>query len=180
MTTEEMKLALLTHFRYLNYPIVTTECLMAIPGSYGGGASSVADVLAIKKAVIIEIEIKQHRYEMGKDLEIKARKHAFYLRTKSLWDNWYNSWEKTAIRPNKFYFAYHLSPKNRQRHDVVYYPDIPTPYGLIIIYEMNDCKVLRRAKWLHQDSTHVEAIKERICLRLVKENIYLRQLKLKR
>lgn len=175
MTTEEMKLSLLKHFRYLNYPMVATECAMTIPGSSYGFSSFLADILAVKKTTIVEIEIKQHRCEMVRDLKTKCQKHAFYLRTKSLWDNCYDRWEKGMIRPHKFYFAYHLSPKNRNIHNAAYYPDIPTPYGLIIVYDMDDCKILKRAKWLHRDPSHLEAVKERMCLRLVSENIQLKE-----
>lgn len=175
MTTEEMKLALLKHFRYLNYLMVAPECVMSNPGSRYGCSSFIADILAIKETTMVEIEIKQHRWEMGNDLKTKCQKHAFYLRAKSPWDNHYDFWEKGMIRPHKFYFAYHLSSKNRKIHNAAYYLDIPTPYGLIIVYDMDDCKVLKRAKWLHRDLTHLEAAKERMLRRLVDENIYLKE-----
>lgn len=175
MTTNEMKLALLNHFRYLNYPMVAAECTMTVLGSRYGCSSFLADILAIKKSIMVEIEIKQHRYEMVSDLKTKPQKHAFYLRTKSPWENSYAFWEKSLIRPHKFYFAYHLSPKNRMIHNAAYYPDIPAPYGLIIVYDMDDCKVLKRAKWLHRDLTHLEAAKERMAWRLTAENIDLRE-----
>ncbi len=175
MTTDEMKLVLLKHFRYLNYPMVASECVMTIPGLRYGCPSFTTDILAIKKDIMVEVEIKQHRYEMIGDLKTKRQKHAFYLHTKGPWDNSYSFWEKGMIRPHKFYFAYHLSPKNRKIHNAAYYPDIPTPYGLIIVYDMNDCKVLKRAKWLHRDLTHLEAAKERMLFRLVGENIYLKE-----
>lgn len=175
MTTGEMKLALLKHFRYLQYPMVATECLMIVPGSSYGFNSYLADILAIKKTIMVEVEIKQRRCEMVSDLKTKPQKHAFYLRTKSPWDNCYDRWEQGMIRPHKFYFAYHLSPKNRKIHNAAYYPDLPAPYGLIIVYDLYNCRVLKRAKWLHRDLTHLEAIKERMCLRLVSENIYLKE-----
>ena len=40
---------------------------------------------------------------------------------------------------------------------------------------MYDCRVLKRAKWLHRDLTHLEAAKERMFRRLVDENIYLKE-----
>jgi len=175
MTTDEMKLALLKHFRYLNYPMVATECDMSPPNSRYACRSFVADILAIKKDIMVEIEIKQRRCEMVGDLKTKLEKHAFYLRTKGPWDSSYDFWEKGMIRPHKFYFAYHLSPKNRKWHNAAYYPEIPAPYGLIIVYDMRDCRVLKRAKWLHRDLTHLEATKERMLLRLVGENIYLKE-----
>lgn len=175
MTTEEMELALLKHFRYLNFPMVASECFMLIKEGLSCSGTFYADILAIKEELIVEIEIKQHRFEMVSDLKTKPRKHALYLRTKGMWDNQYDYWEKDTIVPHKFYFAYHLSPKNRKVHNAAYYPDIPTPYGLIIVYDMHDCKVLKRAKWLHRDLTHLEAAKERMLLRLVQENIHLRE-----
>lgn len=175
MTTEEMKLALLKHFHYLHYPMVATECTMSNLGSRYGCSSFIADILAIKETTIVEIEIKQHRWEMGNDLKTKCQKHAFYLRTKSPWNNCYDFWEKGMIRPHKFYFAHHLSYRNKKIHNATYYPDIPAPYGLIIVYDMYNCKVLKRAKWLHRDLTHLEAAKERMCIRLVNENICLKE-----
>lgn len=175
MTTNEMKLVLLKHFRYLNYPMVASECVMTVREGLIACPSFYADILAIKEDLIVEIEIKQYRCEMNNDLKMKPRKHALYLRTKGMWDDQYDFWKKDTIVPHKFYFAYHLSPKNRKVHNATYYPDIPTPYGLIIVYDMHDCKVLKRAKWLHRDLTHLEAAKERMLLRLVKENIDLRE-----
>lgn len=174
MTTEEMKLALLKHFRYLGYPMVATECAMTVPGAREGYGSFVADVLAIKETLIIEVEIKQHRCEFASDLKTKPEKHAFYLNQKSPWDNRYEFWERGRIRPHKFYFAYHLSPRNKHVHNAAYYPNIPTPYGLIIVYDINDCRVLKRAKWLHRDIIHLQAAKNRMCIRLVLENIHLK------
>jgi len=175
MTTGEMKLALLKHFRYLNYPMVATECLMLTQEGLSCSGAFYADVLAIKKNLIVEIEIKQHRCEMHSDLKTKPRKHALYLHTKGMWDNQYDFWKEGTIVPHKFYFAYHLSPKNRKIHNAAYYSDIPASYGLIIVYDMYNCRVLKRAKWLHRDLTHLEAAKERMLLRLVNENIYLKK-----
>ncbi|GAI99273.1 unnamed protein product, partial [marine sediment metagenome] len=86
MTTEEMKFALLKHFRYLGYPMVATECMMTVPDSRYD-SPSIADILAIKQTLMVEVEIKQHRYEFASDLKTKPEKHAFYLTQKSPWDN---------------------------------------------------------------------------------------------
>ena len=172
MTTGQMKFALLKHFKYLGYPMVATECKMTVLDSRYDSLSFLADVLAIKGTLMVEIEIKQHRSEFASDLKTKPKKHAFYLTQKSPWDNRYEFWDKGMIRPHKFYFAYHLSPKNKHVHNAAYYPHLPTPYGLIIIYDINDCRVLKRAKWLHRDIIHVQAAKERMCVRLVNENIH--------
>ncbi len=175
MTTEEMKFALLKHFRYLNYPMVATECTMIVPGARYYTPSFQADILAIKETLMVEVEIKQHRCEFASDLKTKPEKHAFYLTQKSPWDNRYEFWEKGMIRPHKFYFAYHLSPRNKHVHNATYYPDLPAPYGLIIVYDLYDCRILKRAKWLHRDIIHLQAAKDRMCVRLVLENIQLKQ-----
>jgi len=156
--------------------MVATECKMSVPESRYDSCCFLADILAIKGTIMVEVEIKQRRSEMIRDLKTKPEKHAFYGSTKSPWDNRYEYWEKGMIRPHKFYFAYHLSPKNRNVHNAAYYPDIPTPYGLIIVYDMYDCRVLKRAKWLHRDLIHLQAAKERMCVRLVNENIQLKQI----
>lgn len=174
MTTTQIKFALLKHFRYLGYPMVATECSMTVPGARCSIGTSIADVLAIKESLIAEVEIKQHRCEMTSDLKTKPKKHAFYLNSKSPWENRYKYWHEGLIRPHKFYFAYHLSPKNRLVHNAAYYPNLPAPYGLIIVYDINDCRILKRAKWLHRDPVHLQATKDRMCLRLVRENIYLK------
>lgn len=174
MTTDAMKFALLRHFKYLGYPLVATECTMTVPGASCGIGTFLADVLAIKESLIAEIEIKQHRAEFASDLKTKPKKHAFYLAQKSPWQNLYQLWARSRIRPHKFYFAYHLSPQNKHVHNATYYPDLPTSYGLIIIYDINDCRVLKRAKWLHRDPIHLQAAKDRMCTRLVNENIHLK------
>ncbi len=175
MTTEEMKLALLKHFRYLNYPMVATECVMATPEGWHW-SSFTADVLAIKEGLMVEIEIKQHPWEIKKDLETKAKKHAVYLNTKGWWHEKYVGLESEGmIRPHKFYFACPVTLENRKSHHAACLSDMPGPYGLILMYGVDNCWVQKRAKWLHRDLTHLEATKERMFLRLVKENIYLRE-----
>lgn len=174
MTTDEMKLALLKHFRYLNYPMVATECVMATPEGWQWG-SFVADVLAIGKGAITEIEIKQHPWEIKKDLKIKAKKHACYLSTEGWWDNKYVGSGRGMIGPHKFYFACPVAPMDRESYIASCLSNIPSLYGLILIYDMYDCRVKKRAKWLHRDLTHLEAAKERMLLRLVGENIYLKE-----
>lgn len=175
MTTNAMKFALLRHFKYLGYLMVATECAMTVPGASCGIGTFTADVLAIKDSLITEIEIKQHRSEFASDLKTKPQKDAFYLTRKSPWDNRYEFWEKGMIRPHKFYFAYHLSPKNKHVHNAAYYPHLPDAYGLIIVYDINDYRILKRAKWLHRDIIHVQAAKERMCTRLVNQNIQFKQ-----
>jgi len=45
---------------------------------------------------------------------------------------------------------------------------------------MYDCRVLKRAKWLHRGLIHLQAAKERMCVRLVNENIQLKQIEYNR
>lgn len=175
MSTNEMKFALLKHFKYLGYPMVATECKMTVPDSRYDSLAFLADVLVIKGTLMVEVEIKQHRCEFASDLKTKPEKHAFYLAHKSPWDNRYEFWEKGMIRPHKFYFAYHLSPKNKHVHNAAYYPHLPAPYGLIIVYDLYDCRILKRAKWLHRDVIHLQAAKDRMLFRLVNENIQFNQ-----
>lgn len=175
MTTVEMKLALLKHFRYVNYPMVATECDMSPSNSRYACRSFTADILAIKKDIMVEIEIKQYPWEITKDLKTKRQKHAFYLRTKSPWDNSYDFWERGMIRPHKFYFACPVTLENRKSHSATCLSNMPVPYGLILMYGIKNCWVQKRAKWLHRDLTHLEDAKERMFLRLVRENIYLRE-----
>ena len=174
MTTQEMTTAVMWHLKYkMGYPLVTTEAIMAIPSR---SPSFFADVVGVKKCLITEIEIKQRRHEMRSELKSKADKHHFYLQPESdppfSWN--YSRWEKYLIRPHKFYFAYHLSSKNIDKSDASCYTELPEAYGLIIVYELHKCVVLKPAKWLHRDVSKLEDLRRRIMLRLTVENIRLR------
>lgn len=152
MTTETLKLALMWHFRWrLQYPLVATECDI---GEYR------ADILAIRKEIVVEVEIKRYRYEIAQDLKSKQGKHQSYL---------YGSDHKW-IRPNKFYFAL----PRRGKHIPGYVSEIPDPYGLILVYDLYECCTIKRAKYLTREDKYLGTLRQKIEERLTSENIDLR------
>lgn len=148
MTTEEMKIALLWHFRFkLQYPLVVTECKV---GNY------LADILAIKKDISVEIEVKQNFSEIIQDLRTKRHKHNKYLNL-------------DEIKPNKFYFAL---PSDRYQKN--HLEKIPKYYGLIRIEKLYDLQVAKSASYLTREKKHLDKLKEALMQRLTAENIDLR------
>jgi len=159
MTTEEMKLALMWHFRWrLQYPLVITEGTI----HYG----SKADILAIRKTMAVEVEIKKSFCEIKRDLKMKHSKHWLYL----------NSPNSDRI-PNKFYFAL---PSGFKDAILQKYKDIiPKPYGLIVVeddhYKPHGCHIAKRGQYLTRRTDHLGKLKETTSWRLSAENIDLRE-----
>lgn len=158
-----MKLALLWHFRWrLQYPLVATECFI---GSY-----YLADILAIRKKIAVEVEIKRSFSEIKWDLEKKQTKHWFYLNNDH------------AEIPNKFYFAIPSGFKNVTLEK--YKEMMPKPYGLIVVeddhYKPHSCHTVKRAQYLTRRTDHLEKLKEMVSWRLTSENIDLREKLLER
>lgn len=148
MTTEEMKVSLLWHFRFdLQYPLVVTECKVE---------PYLADILAIKKDVVIEIEVKQNFSEIIQDLRTKGHKH-----------NKYSS--PNFDGPNKLYFA--LPAKRYQKNHL---EKIPKNYGLILIKRLYDLQVAKSAHYLTRENKHLDKLKEALMRRLTADNINLR------
>lgn len=163
MTTDTMKLALMYFFRWkLQYPLVATECQV---GHYLGVGEHYADILAIRKAMAVEVEIKRHRYEIVQDLKSKMRKHQFYLQGPD---------SKYTLRPNKFYFALPANKKNQHKHKAEYVSEIPDPYGLIYVYSLYECCTIKQAKFLTREDKYVGILRQKIEKRLTSENIDLR------
>ncbi len=160
MSTDEMKLAILWHFKWrLNYPLVITEG--TITNNYHG----LADILALCKTMAVEVEIKKSFCEMKRDLKKKQLKHWFYL----------NSPNSDGI-PNKFYFAL---PSGFKDATLEKYKDIiPKPYGLIVVedddFKPHGCHTVKRGQYLTRRIDHLEKLKERMSWRLTSENIDLR------
>jgi len=161
MTTEEMKLALLWHFRWrLQYPLVITEG--TITSNYHG----IADILALRKTMVIEVEIKRNFCEIKRDLQKKQSKHWFYL----------NRANSGGI-PNKFYFAL---PSGFREATLQKYKDIiPRPYGLIVVedddFRPHGCHTAKQGQYLTRCTDHLEELRGRISWRLSAENIDLRE-----
>ncbi len=160
MTTEEMKLAVMWHFKWrLNYPLVITEG--TITRSYYG----LADILALRKTMAVEVEIKKSFCEIKRDLKKKQLKHWHYL--------------KGAFSdriPNKFYFAL---PSGFKDTTLEKYKDIiPKPYGLIVVedddFRPHSCHTVKRGQYLTKCTDHLEKLNERVSWRLTAENIDLR------
>lgn len=161
MTTEEMKLALSWYFRWkLWYPWVITE------GTINENYYGLADILALRKTMAVEIEIKKSFCEMKRDLKIKQLKHWFYL----------NSPNSDRI-PNKFYFALPSGFKDATLQK--YKEIVPKPYGLIVVedddFKPHKCHMAKRGQYLTRRTDHLEKIKERMAWRLTAENIDLRE-----
>jgi len=160
MTTDEMKLALSWYLRWkLWYPLVITEG--TITKNYYG----VSDILALRKTMAIEVEIKKSFCEMKRDLKIKWSKHLFYLK----------SFNSDKI-PNKFYFAL---PSGFKDATLQKYKDIiPKPYGVIVVerddFRPHHCHMAKQAQYLTRRTDHFEKLKERMSWRLSTENIDLR------
>ena len=161
MTTDEMKLALLWHFKWrLNYPLVITE------GTISYNYHGLADILALRKTMAVEVEIKKSLCEIKRDLKVKQLKHWHYL----------NGAFSDRI-PNKFYFAL---PSGFKDATLQKYKDIiPKPYGLIVVendnYKPHGCHTAKRGQYLTRRTDHLEKLKERISWRLTAENIHLRE-----
>ena len=167
MTTEEMKLALLWHFRWrLQYPLVATECFIGYHA---------ADILALRKKIAVEVEIKRNFSEVKRDLGKKQTKHWFYLNPDP-------SWPSSGEIPNKFYFALPSGFKDATLDK--YKEMVPKPYGLIIVeddhYKPHSCHTVKRAQYLTRRTDHLEKLKEMVSWRLTSENIDLREKLLER
>lgn len=158
MTTEEMRLALLHHFRFrLQYPLVVTECNI---NGY------LADILAIHN-IVVEVEIKRHLSEITQDLNEKARKHSFYLECQV---------PDYGLKPNKFYFA--LPSNSRGIDEEKYNKIIPKPYGLILVrdYNYHQCQTVKQARYLTKKNEGLRSFfKDILSKRLTSENIDLRE-----
>lgn len=152
VTTEDMKLALLEDFRFrLQFPLVVTECQI---GYY------LADILAIKKSIAVEIEIKQRFIEIIQDLGRKWNKHAGYLHS-----------DFTKPKPNKFHF---VLPSISQYDKKTRLWEIPKPYGLIIVKKLYDLAIIKSAHYLTRNNAHLDKLTEALTKRLTAENINLR------
>lgn len=160
MTTEEMKLAVMWHFKWrLNYPLVITEG--TITRSYYG----LADILALRKTMAVEVEIKKSFCEIKRDLKKKQLKHWHYL--------------KGAFSdriPNKFYFALPSGFKDATLEK--YKEIIPKPYGLIVVedddFRPHHCRIVKYGLYLTRYTDHLENLNKMISHRLAAENIDLR------
>ncbi len=170
MTTDEMKLALMWYLRWkLWYPLVVAE------GTIHKNYYGLADILALRKTMAIEVEIKKEFCEIKRDLKIKQLKHWFYLREGNS-----DRITKRVISdriPNKFYFAL---PSGFKDAALQKYKDIiPKPYGLIVVEDddflPHHCHMAKRAQYLTKHTDHFEKLKERMSWRLTAENIDLRQ-----
>lgn len=124
-----------------------------------------ADILALRKTMAVEVEIKKSFCEIKRDLKIKHLKHWFYL----------NRTNSDRI-PNKFYFAL---PSGFKDATLEKYKDIiPKPYGLIVVedddFKPHGCRIVKRGQYLTRRTDHLEKLKEMISHRLTAENIDLR------
>lgn len=162
MTTDEMKLALLWHLRWkMQYSIVVTECPI-------GG--SVADVLGIRK-IVTEIEVKRNLSEVRRDLKEKYWKHQRYLEPPDI-----PTTDYLKRRPNKFYFALPLCCFPHDERGITAIPDfpeIPARYGVIAVFHIYKCIIVRSAKYLTWEKQG-EDWREVLMRRLSAENIDLR------
>ncbi len=158
MTTDEMKLAIMWHFKWkLWYPLVITEGELHY--------RSKADVLAIRKTMAVEVEIKKEFCEISRDLKVKHSKHNFYL----------TGLDSTRI-PNKFYFALPSGFKDATLEK--YKEIIPKPYGLIVVedddFRPHHCRIVKYGLYLTRYTDHLENLNKMISHRLAAENIDLR------
>jgi len=162
LTTDEMKLALLHHLRWrMGYLIVVTECPIG---------SSVADVLGIRK-IVTEIEVKRNYSEVKRDLKVKYWKHQRYLEPARTPTTHY-----LKRRPNKFYFALPLCCfPNGERGivEISRFPEIPAPYGIIAVFSLYRCAIVKPAGYLTWEKQG-EDWREVLMRRLSSENIDLR------
>lgn len=167
MTTEEMKYWVAWHFHYgLKYPLVTCECLI---GHYNLG-----DVVAVRKTIVTEVEIKQSMSEIFEDLKKKRHKHEVYLE----WNDMQVAAAYPRTRPNKFYFAVPWSKDIPSRRSKIP-PEFPEKYGLMTINQGGYCNVIKRARYLTRDKSQVEKIRQMVAKRLTAENLSLREKLLK-
>ncbi len=177
MATDEMKYRVACHFRYrLNYPLVTCEC--------GIGSFNYADVLAIKKGIVSEVEIKQNRAEIFQDLKKKDTKHNMYLKWSDAEVDGSNTSWCGHTRPNKFYFAIpwiNSDGSDEKLRTII--ETIPKPYGLVTIsmhhYMWGICAVVKRSGYLTKDQSQIPFIRKTLMKRLTNENLHFRQSKLK-
>lgn len=135
MTTNEIKTKLLKYFKWeRNYDIVCTEMVYYILAKI-----VVADLIAVNKHEIVEIEIKTSISDLRADFLNKIEKHEIY-----------NIPEMMTIQmPNRLYYCVHKDMCNEATPIIL---SKNKKYGIIIYYDIGGypyISIEKRASKLH-------------------------------
>ena len=154
-----IKLSLLAYYRYVNkFIYVCTEAI------------NYADVIALKKDKLVEIEVKVSKSDLKADFH--KPKHRLYLNAETNIKT-----KPTRIIPNEFYFC---TTRQLQEDALQLIKEYNNNYGLMICDNIgfigDNIKVIKKAKPLHNQipkPTYFEAVAKRMSnmiINFMKEN----------